>query len=141
LIFPGFEGLALPNILTLKPENGDLAIDLHDYDFYLKQLDKHGHIILKNTGVENSIDFALWESKFIKVKTSYKGGQNPRDDLGDGVLNVNTAEPPHISLAFHNELTYHSKYPSRIVFSCFTVAEQGGITTLCDNVKMSRAMP
>jgi hypothetical protein len=34
---------------------------LHEYDFYLKQLNKHGHIILKNTGVENSADFASWE--------------------------------------------------------------------------------
>ena len=57
------------------------------------------------------------------------------------MLNVNTAEPPHISLAFHNELCYHNEYPSRVVFSCFTVAEHGGITTLCDNVKMSRNMP
>ena len=36
LIFPGFEGLAVPNIMTLKPKNGQRAIDLHDYDFYLK---------------------------------------------------------------------------------------------------------
>ncbi len=54
---------------------------------------------------------------------------------------MNTAEPPHIFLAFHNELVYHSTFPSRIVFSCFDVAQNGGITTLMDNVKMSRAMP
>ena len=100
-------------------------------------------MILKNTGVENADDFAEWESKFIKNKTTYKGGQNPREDLGKGILNVTNivAEPPHISLAFHNEMVYHSKYPTRIVFSCFTVAEEGGITILCDTVKMSRAMP
>jgi len=28
-----------------------------------------------------------------------------------------------------------------IVFCCFKKGESGGITTLCDNVKMSRFMP
>ena len=79
--------------------------------------------------------------KFIKQRTSYKGGQNPREDLGDGILNVNTAEPPHISLAFHNELCYHNKFPGVITFCCLQPSESGGITTLCDNVKMSRYMP
>lgn len=74
----------------------------------------------------------------MKKRGTYKGGQNPREDLGGGILNVNTAEPPHISLAFHNEMCYHNTIPSRIVFCCFKNGESGGITTLLDSVKMSR---
>ena len=104
--------MAIPNILTCKPS---MKIDRK---FIRSQLDKHGHIILKNTGIKNSQDFSKWVPKLIKERASYKGGQNPRDDLGDGILNVNTAEPPHISLAFHNELCYHDKFPGIIAFCC-----------------------
>ena len=71
----------------------------------------------------------------------YKGGTNPRDDLGDGILNVSTAEPPHITIPFHNEMSYNNVVPSRICFCCFLVCQNGGITLLMDNVKMTKNLP
>ena len=42
---------------------------MHDYKFYEKLLDKHGHIILKNTGIENANDFALFLLEEAHVAT------------------------------------------------------------------------
>jgi len=141
LIFSGFDQIAIPNIYTFKPKNGEKQINMHDMAWYRNQLDKNGHIILKNTSVTCAKEFNEWGKLFMTTRANYEGGQNPRQDLGDGILNVNTAEPPQISLAFHNEKTYHNTFPSKIVFCCFNKGESGGITTLLDNVKMSRAMP
>ena len=97
-------------------------------------MDKHGHIILKNTGVKTSKDYAKWAPKFVKKVGNYKGGYCPRKEIGDGVLDV-SAEPPHLFMDFHNEMSYHSTLPGVIAFWCKKKSEIGGITLLCDNVK------
>ena len=102
---------------------------------------KHGHVILKNTGIKEPKEFAEWGKLFIKSRDNYKSGTNPRDDLGEGILNVSTAEPPYIYIPFHNEMSYLNNIPTRICFCCFWNAPEGGITTLMDNVKMSMNLP
>lgn len=71
----------------------------------------------------------------------YEGGQSDRADIGNGVLDVNSAEPPTIDITPHNEMSYHNYFPSRIAFCGFKQARVGGITPLVDNRKVSKYMP
>ena len=102
---------------------------------------KHGHIILKNTGIKEPRDFKQWEPLFMKSLNEYEGGISNRDDIGYGVLNVNTFEPQEIDILPHNEMAYKNAFPERIAFCCFTQSEFPGITMLYDNRKISKFMP
>ena len=57
IIYDGDDKIPIPNIYTFKPKDGEKQIDMHDYDWYQAQLKKHGHIILKNTGIKEAKDF------------------------------------------------------------------------------------
>lgn len=74
LIFPGYDHLVVPNIYTCKPKPGQAAVDMHDADWFTAQLEEHGHIIIKNTGVEEPKDFKKWGELFWSKTYNYDGG-------------------------------------------------------------------
>ena len=118
-IFPGFDHLVVPNIYTCSPQPGQDAVDMHDAEWITDQLKHHGHIILKNTGVKEPKDFKRWSQLFWKKSYNYDGGQVDREDIGGGVLNVNTFEPAVMDLVPHNEMSYQNFFPERLAFCCF----------------------
>ena len=139
-IFPGYDHLALPNIKTLAPKAGQDAREVHDAAWYTAELKEHGHVMIKNTGIRDAASFKAWEGLFYEKSMYYQGGESNRDDIGEGVLNVNTFEPPHIDIPLHNELSYQDRFPERLVFCCLVPAKRGGMTLLGDNRKISKFM-
>ena len=99
-------------------------------------------MILKNTGIKEPKDFKKWEKPLFDGKLmQYEGGESNRDDIGDGVLNVNTFEPPCMDIVLHSEMAYQDYFPSRIAFCGIKPSKIGGVTPLADNRRISKYMP
>lgn len=115
---------------------------MNSADWYTKQLKENGHVIVKNTGIKDPKDFKQWTKSLFDGKLmKYEGGECSRDDIGDGVLNVNTFEPPVMDIVLHNEMSYQDYFPERIAFCGVNPSKLGGVTTLGDNTRISKYMP
>ncbi len=58
-----------------------------------------------------------------------------------GVLQTPVYFPPDRRLLTHNENTFESVWPRRLVFACVEAAERGGCLVLADGAKVLRALP
>lgn len=66
------------------------------------------------------------------------GGGVTRPTLGDSfLLDAGVGAPHELSIQLHNEMAYADAFPSRIAFAMVRPAEQGGTTTICDNVALT----
>ncbi|WP_213938264.1 TauD/TfdA family dioxygenase [Pseudomonas sp. dw_612] len=70
----------------------------------------------------------------------YTGGIGPRHLVEDDVF-TSTDLPPAVGLASHNEMSYGSIWPMRVLFFCEEAPESGGATTVCDARRMFDCLP
>ena len=81
---------------------------------------------------------AVWGEEH-GIMAEYTHGSTTRDQLGNGVLQVNL-EPPEAAVLAHTEMTYLDYFPTYIAFYVKVPAPVGGKTIVTDNLAVTRAL-
>ncbi|MFF9088254.1 TauD/TfdA family dioxygenase [Streptomyces sp. NPDC014991] len=67
----------------------------------------------------------------LPERLAYVHGNSPRTKVGRNVY-TSTEYPAEYEISMHNEMSYASSWPSRILFHCAVAAETGGATPVVD---------
>ncbi|GES37423.1 SyrP-like protein [Rhodococcus aetherivorans] len=93
-------------------------------------LTEHRALLFKGFDItRDTLDGAI--DLFLPNRAAYTHGNTPRSNLG-GNIYTSTEYPADQSISMHNELSYASAWPSRLLFYCEQPAETGGATPLAD---------
>lgn len=98
-----------------------------------------GAIRLSGTGIASPDAFADVLAGVAPRRMTYDYGSTPRTDLGREVY-TSTEYPPRQSIPLHNEMSYTSRWPMRLVFGCLRPARKGGATPLADSRAVLRRL-
>ena len=91
----------------------------------------HAGLLLRGFGVDSEEAFRrLLDALGLRLMR-YAEGATPRTQL-PGLVYTSTEYPPDQRIALHNELTYVTRWPGRILFCCAEPAESGGQTPIAD---------
>jgi alpha-ketoglutarate-dependent taurine dioxygenase len=99
-----------------------------------------GAVMLHGLGVDSPERFHEVVSTFGVPFTSYRGGNTPRKTLSEGVF-TSTEYPAEYEISMHNEMSYASRWPERLYFSCLIAAETGGATPVADGRALLADLP
>ncbi|WTC15602.1 TauD/TfdA family dioxygenase [Streptomyces cellulosae] len=69
--------------------------------------------------------------RLLPHRLAYVNGNSPRTKVGSNVY-TSTEYPPEFTISMHNELSYASSWPTRLMFFCDLAAETGGATPVVD---------
>jgi alpha-ketoglutarate-dependent taurine dioxygenase len=90
-----------------------------------------GVVLLRGLGVDTPSRFHEVVACFGEPLTSYRGGNTPRSKVADGIF-TSTEYPQEYEISLHNELSYASEWPRRLMFCCLVEPGSGGATPVCD---------
>jgi hypothetical protein len=102
-----------------------------------------GKVIVRSAPVRDlsevsTVAAAVWGEEH-GIMAEYTHGSTTRDQLGNGVLQVNL-EPPEAPVLAHTEMTYLDHFPTYIAFYVKVPAPVGGKTIVTDNLAVTRAL-
>ncbi|MDN3028243.1 TauD/TfdA family dioxygenase [Streptomyces sp. S.PB5] len=69
--------------------------------------------------------------RLLPRRLAYVNGNSPRTKVGSNVY-TSTEYPPEFTISMHNEMSYASSWPTRLLFYCEIAAETGGATPVVD---------
>jgi alpha-ketoglutarate-dependent taurine dioxygenase len=95
------------------------------------QLQKHGALLFRNVDLRDIHDFEHVVSSIASKFVSYVDGFSPRTKLSNNVY-TSTEYDADFYITLHNELSFSSRWPSKLFFFCVTPALEGGETPLAD---------
>ncbi|MFJ8790573.1 TauD/TfdA family dioxygenase [Streptomyces sp. NPDC102462] len=72
-------------------------------------------------------------------RLAYVHGNSPRTKVGDNVY-TSTEYPAEFVISMHNELSYASSWPARLLFYCEQVPHTGGATPVVDGARWLRSL-
>ena len=105
-----------------------------------ENLKKHGALVFSQVGI-NSVDTFSNVTKEIGTDfMSYVDGFSPRTKLTSNVY-TSTEYDKDFYITMHNELSYSSVWPKKLLFACVKTAVSGGETPLADCRKVLAALP
>jgi len=93
------------------------------------RLTKHGAVLFRGFPINTAEEFNDFISAFEYSYGAFIGGGGPRIVIVGPVM-TSTETPPHITIPFHHEMAYLSKYPSKLFFWCDVPAKEGLIFSL-----------
>ncbi|WP_232430481.1 TauD/TfdA family dioxygenase [Salinispora pacifica] len=67
-------------------------------------------------------------------RLAYVHGNSPRTRVGQNVY-TSTEYPAEFTISMHNEMSYASQWPSRLLFYCQVAPETGGATPIVDGTR------
>jgi len=70
----------------------------------------------------------------LRNRLAYIHGNSPRTKVGNNIY-TSTEYPPEQTISMHNELSYATKWPARLLFFCETPAATGGATPVADGAR------
>jgi len=108
---------------------GDLVEYLGGFDV-AERLTKEKALVFRGFGVtpdtlEQVLDLVL------PNRLAYLHGNSPRTKVGQN-LYTSTEYPAEFTISMHNELSYTSRWPTRLLFFCEIAAPVGGATPVVD---------
>jgi alpha-ketoglutarate-dependent taurine dioxygenase len=109
-------------------------------DFLERALLKHGAILFRGFAVKAPAAYAKFVRSISCNLLDYIDGNSPRTKLADGIY-TSTEYPSEFSISLHNELSYSSSYPSRLIFCCIVAPQEGGETPIADSRAILRSLP
>lgn len=129
--------------LTIQLENM-LPADFVSY--YLKnknqlesKLQRNGAVKFKGIQIGSLDDFQKIVDSISEKFLNYIDGNSPRTKLSGNVY-TSTEYDKTQRITMHNELSYSSKWPNKLFFSCLKPAEIGGETLLADSRSILKKM-
>ena len=78
---------------------------------------KKGAILFKGTGADTISKFEELTGSIANKFRNYVDGNYPRRNL-QGHVYISTEYDPKFDITLHNELSYSTKWPSRLFFGC-----------------------
>ena len=99
-----------------------------------------GAILFRGVDISDIQDFSKFSQIVFGKSLDYKDGTTPRTKLAEHVY-TSTEYDPSQEILPHNELSYSSVYPSKLLFCCTKVAPEGGETPLGDSRQILKNMP
>jgi alpha-ketoglutarate-dependent taurine dioxygenase len=117
-----------------------LAWHARNRDQAEEQLLRHGALLFRGFAIDNQDALSRAVEVLGGRKLSYVDGNSPREKLGGGVY-TSTEYPPEFFISLHNELSYSSRWPSRVFFCCVTPPREGGETPLADSRAILEHLP
>ncbi|MGA9770780.1 MAG: TauD/TfdA family dioxygenase [Blastocatellia bacterium] len=122
-----------PDASSLKAVSGDAlaAWYIENRNLVEGYLHKHGAILFRGFAIDTPSAFARFTRSVLVSLLDYVDGNSPRTKLTAGVY-TSTEYPPEYFISLHNELSYSTVWPSKLVFCCITAPNQGGETPIAD---------
>lgn len=77
--------------------------------------------------------------RLLSNRLAYVHGNSPRTKVGDNVY-TSTEYPSELTISMHNELSYSSRWPARLLFFCAVAPATGGATPVVDGVRWLEAL-
>jgi len=103
-------------------------------------LREHGALLFRGFGIDSQEALTRVVRGIGGEALDYVDGNSPRKKLGSGVY-TSTEYPPEFFISLHNELSYSSRWPSRLFFCCVTAPQEGGETPLADSRRVLERLP
>jgi alpha-ketoglutarate-dependent taurine dioxygenase len=125
-----------PNIADLNP----ISYASSNRAFLEQQLLHHGAILFRGFALETLDQFQQFISATSSGALSYTERSSPRSRV-EGNIYTSTDYPPDQPIFLHNEQSYNSVFPRKIMFFCVVVAEQGGATPIADCRRIYARVP
>lgn len=105
------------------------------------ELNEAGAILFRGFDIAGQDGFASILSLLSKDQLlEYKYKSTPRAHVG-GKIYTSTEYPASQEIPMHNEMSYTSKWPMKIVFYSNITAEEGGATPLADSGEVYKMIP
>src|SRR5438270_9736621 len=101
---------------------------------------QHGALLFRGFGIETQEILSRVVHALGGEALGYIDGNSPRKKLGSGVY-TSTEYPPEFFISLHNELSYSSRWPSRLFFCCAIAPREGGETPLADSRRILQHLP
>ncbi len=96
-----------------------------------EQLELYGACLFRGFNLNNMADFQKTAGRFLSKPAKYIQGATPRSELTANIY-TSTEFPQDQEISLHNELSYVSNPPEKIIFCCLTAANSGGQTQIAD---------
>lgn len=135
------DGGPLP--LVVEPRLDDLSLSAWVGDnlgLVGPKLLEHGGILFRGFRVAERADFEQFIIALGLVPMTYIEAATPRTRLSERVY-TSTEFPAEQTIALHNELSYVSTFPTKILFCCLLPAEAGGETPVGNIEGVYRRVP
>lgn len=104
---------------------------------------KSGAVLLRGLKANSIEEFNTVLLSFGEAFMNYQDGFSPRTKLSERVY-TSTEYDADFFISLHNELSYSSRWPSRILFYCLIPSSEGGETPIADGrmilSKMNRSI-
>jgi alpha-ketoglutarate-dependent taurine dioxygenase len=124
-------------VLEVTPESTGMASNATGLRKYLESvkapdelLVSSGAILMHGFDVEEAVIADLLDD-LLPDRMDYVHGNSPRTKTARA-LYTSTEYPADQTISLHNELSYASSYPTRLLFYCSTAARTGGATPVAD---------
>lgn len=101
---------------------------------------RHGALLFRGYGIDSQEKLASAVSGIGGDVVDYVDGNSPRKKLGSGVY-TSTEYPPEFFISLHNELSYSSRWPSRLFFCCAVAPRDRGETPIADSRRILERLP
>jgi len=99
-----------------------------------------GALVFQGIALEDDKAFSVLVDLINPVIFDYVDGNSPRTKLGEKIY-TSTEYDKTQRITMHNELSYASRWPSKLFFACIEPAISGGETPLADSRIILEKMP
>jgi amino acid adenylation domain-containing protein/FkbH-like protein len=132
---------ALPLTIERAGTSEDLAVWIRTQrDRVRSDLHAHGAVLFRGFGVQRAADVKRVASEVMERPVTQNGEHVAVAGM-DGVVQTPVFYAPDSKLLWHNENTFNSEWPRRIMFVCGQPAATGGETPLVDGREVFRRLP
>jgi alpha-ketoglutarate-dependent taurine dioxygenase len=131
----------LPLLLSPSVEDVDLASWAASHKAFLQQqLLRYGGLLFRNFRIQDAAQFQEFMAKVFGEPLEYKEQTSPRSKV-HGNIYTSTEFPPDQRIFLHNENSYSSTWPMKILFFCVTAPMEEGETPIADVRKVLTRIP
>lgn len=109
-------------------------------EFIQSLLLRHGGLLFRNFRISSSMEFQQFVTAVSGEPLAYKEQTSPRSRV-HGNIYTSTEYPPEHTIFLHNENSYSSVWPLKIMFFCVTAPQEGGETPIADVRRVFARIP
>jgi alpha-ketoglutarate-dependent taurine dioxygenase len=109
-------------------------------EFIQSLLLRHGGLLFRNFRISSPTEFQQFVTAVAGEPLAYKEQTSPRSRV-EGNIYTSTEYPPEHVIFLHNENSYSSTWPLKIMFFCVTAPQEGGETPIADVRRVFARIP
>jgi alpha-ketoglutarate-dependent taurine dioxygenase len=134
-------GTELPLVLLPAVEGLDLISWAESHRQWIQsRLLHHGGLLFRNFSISSPTEFEKFVTVISGGPLAYKEQTSPRSRV-HGNIYTSTEYPPEHVIFLHNENSYSSTWPLKIMFFCVVAPQEGGETPIADVRRVCARIP